>query len=587
MKCCSNNTGKGVSMREIIMALVDVAAGRAKAQTVFKNINLVNVFTGEIYKTDVAVHDGYIAGIGEYTGAVELDMEGKYLAPGFMDGHVHIESSMVTPGEFARAVAARGTTAMIADPHEIANVKGIAGIKYMLEGTENLPIDVYVMLPSCVPATPFENSGSVLKAEDLMEIINHPRVLGLGELMDFTNVIHNEKSIMNKIVLAKNANKFIDGHGPLISGKDLNAYISAGVRTEHECTSAEEARERLRLGMHVMLREGSAARNVIDLLPALNESSIARCMFCTDDRHPEDILIEGHIDNNIRLAINQGVDPVKAIQMATLNVARCYNLERVGAIAPGYKADMVVLNDLEGLEIYQVYKEGKLIAQEGKALFEIKSINDSKMRNSVNIKPLAEDCFSITTEEQGLRVIGLQAHSLVTKDLWRNVNIAAGKYSTDEGKVLLKIAVIERHNATGNIGLGLVEGLGLRNGAIASTVAHDSHNIVVIGDSDMDMRTAAEHLQEIGGGIAIASEGSIIRSLPLPIGGLMSDIPLEELQEQLEDMLDTAYKMGVSKDYDPFMTLAFLALPVIPELKVTDLGLFDVVNFRFTKIDEV
>lgn len=574
-------------MREIITALVDVAAGRAKAQTVFKNISLVNVFTGEIYKTDVAVHDGYIAGIGSYTGAVNLDMEGKYLAPGFMDGHVHIESSLVTPGEFARAVAARGTTALVADPHEIANVKGIAGIKYMLEGTENLPIDVYIMLPSCVPATPFENSGSVLKAEDLMEIINHPRVLGLGELMDFNNVIHNEKSIMNKIVLAKNANKFIDGHGPQLSGKELNSYIVAGVRTEHECTTVEEARERLRLGMHVMLREGSAARNVIDLLPALNETNISRCMFCTDDRHPEDILTEGHIDNNIRIAIKQGVDPVKAIQMATINTARCYNLERVGAIAPGYKADMVVLNDLESLEIYQVYKEGKLIAQEGTSLFEIKSINDSKMRNSVNIKPFTDDCFSISTDEQGLRVIGLQPHSLVTKDLWRNVNLVDGKYITDDGKELLKIAVIERHNATGNIGLGLVEGLGLRKGAIASTVAHDSHNLVVIGDNDKDMRIAAEYLKEIGGGIAIASEGSIIRSLPLPIGGLMSDLSLEQLQEQLEDMLAVAYRMGVSRDYDPFMTLAFLALPVIPELKVTDLGLFDVVNFRFTKIDEI
>lgn len=574
-------------MREIIMAIVDVAAGRAKAQTVLKNINLVNVFTGEIYKTDVAVHDGYIAGIGKYTGAAELDMEGKYLAPGFMDGHVHIESSMVTPGEFARAIAARGTTAIIADPHEIANVKGIAGIKYMLEGTENLPVDVYVMLPSCVPATPFENSGSVLKAEDLMEIINHPRVLGLGELMDFQNVIHNEKSIMNKIVLAKNANKLIDGHGPQLKEKELNAYIAAGVRTEHECTTAAEAADRLRLGMHVMLREGSAARNVIDLIPAMNESSITRCLFCTDDRHPEDILVEGHIDNNIRLAIRQGVDPVRAIQMATLNVARCYNLQGVGAIAPGYKADMVVLNDLESLEVFQVYKEGKLIAQEGKALFEIKSINDSKMRNSVNIKPLEEDCFSITTEEQGLRVIGLQPHSLVTKDLWRNVSISGDKYITADGNTLLKIAVIERHNATGNIGLGLVEGLGLKDGAIASTVSHDSHNIVVIGDNDADMKIAAEHLQEIGGGIAIASGGEILRSLGLPIGGLMSDIPLEELQEKLEDMLAVAHKMGVSKHYDPFMTLAFLALPVIPELKVTDLGLFDVVNFRFTKIDEV
>jgi len=574
-------------MRDIIMALVDVAAGRAKAQMVFKNINLVNVFTGEIYKTDVAIHDGYIAGIGEYTGATELDMEGKYLTPGFMDGHVHIESSMVTPGEFARAIAPKGTTTIIADPHEIANVKGIAGIKYILEGTENLPVDVYIMLPSCVPATPFENSGSVLKAEDLMELINHPRVLGLGELMDFTNVIHNEKSIMNKIILARNSNKFIDGHNPLLSGRELNAYVAAGVRTEHECISAEGAKERLRLGTHLMFREGSVAKNVIDLIPALNESSIARCMFCTDDRHPEDILTSGHIDNNIRLAIRHGVDPAKAIQMATLNVARCYNLERVGAIAPGYKADVVVLDNLENIEIYQVYKEGKLIAQEGEALFSIKSINDSKMRNSVNMKSLTENCFDITTEEQGLRVIGLQPHSLVTKDLWCIVYEEEGRYVTKEGKALLKVAVIERHNATGNTGLGLVKGLELKNGAIASTVAHDSHNIVVIGDSDLDMRTAVEHLHEIGGGIAIASEGNILRSLPLPIGGLMSDIPLEELQEQLENMLELSYEMGVSRDINPFMALAFLALPVIPELKVTDLGLFDVVNFRFTKIDEV
>lgn len=570
-------------MRDMIIALVDVAAGRAKAQMVFKNANLINVFTGEIYKADVAVHDGYIAGIGEYHGAIELDMEGKYLCPGFMDGHVHIESAMVTPGEFAKAVAVRGTTGIIADPHEIANVKGIAGIRYMLEGTENVPIDVYIMLPSCVPATPFENAGSVLKAEDLFEIINHPRILGLGELMDFPNVVNCEKSIINKIVLCKNANKFIDGHGPMIRDKDLNAYIAAGVRTEHECTGAEEAAERLRLGMHIMLREGSAARNVIDLLPALNSSSINRCLFCTDDRHPEDILKDGHIDNNIRIAIRHGVDPVKAIQMATLNVARCYNLERVGGIAPGYKADLVVLNDLEKVEVYQVYKHGRLVAREGKALFDIKSVNDSKMRNSVNIKPLKEDCFKLKHRGDEMRVIGVLPHSLITKDLRRRVSLADGKYYTADGEHLLKIAVIERHHATGNIGLGLVEGLGLKNGAIASTVAHDSHNIVVIGDRDEDMRAAVEHLQEIGGGIAVASGGAVRKSLLLPIGGLMSDLSLEQLQDKLVEMLNIAYDMGVSRDYDPFMTLAFLALPVIPALKITDLGLFDVINFKFAE----
>ena len=568
-------------MRDIITALIDVAAGRAKAQLVFKNINLVNVFTGEIYKTDVAVHDGYIAGIGSYEGAEELDMEGKYLCPGFMDGHVHIESSMVIPGEFARAVVVRGTTGIIADPHEIANVKGIAGIRYMLDSTENVPMDVYIMLPSCVPATPYENAGSVLKAEDLFELINHPRVLGLGELMDYPNVIHCEKSIINKVVLVRNSNKLIDGHGPVIKGHELNAYIAAGVRTEHECTTVEEAVDRLRLGMYVMLREGSAARNLVDLLPAVNQSSINRCIFCTDDRHPEDILIDGHIDNNVRLAIRNGVDPVRAIQMATLNVARCYNLEGVGGIAPGYKADVLVLNDLETVDVHQVYKHGKLVAENGEALFNIKSVNDSRMRNAVNIKALVEDAFEMKLDGREVRVIGLVPHSLVTRDLTREVKLESGKYYNKDGVNLLKIAVVERHHATGNIGIALVEGLGLKNGAIASTVAHDSHNIVVIGDNNEDMRVAVNHLEEIGGGICIVSEGEVKGDIALPIAGLMSDLSLEELQNMLEQMLHIAYDMGVSKDYDPFMTLAFLALPVIPELKITDLGLFDVVKFKF------
>ncbi len=572
-------------MREIITALIDVAAGRAKAQIVFKNINIVNVFTGEIIKADVAVHDGYIAGIGEYEGAEEYDMEGKFLCPGFIDSHMHIESTMVTPGEFARAVTVRGTTGIIADPHEIANVKGIAGIKYMLEGTENLPIDVYIMLPSCVPATPFENSGSILKAEDLLELINHPRVLGLGELMDFENVINCEKTIINKIVLCQNSGKFVDGHGPGLSGRAINAYAASGVRTEHECTTPEEAVERLRLGMHIMLREGSAAKNLVDLLPALNNSSISRCMFCTDDRHPEDILKQGHIDNNVRLAIKNGVDPVTAVQMATINVARCYNLHRVGGIAPGYKADLLILNDLKSIDIYQVYKNGKLIAENNEALFDIFSINDSKMRNSVNIKELEEDSFQIKNDHGQLRIIGLVPNSLVTKTLISKVVKTDGKYYSKDGEELLKIAVIERHNATGNIGLGLVSGLGLKDGAIASSVAHDSHNIVVIGDNDRDMKRAVEKLEEIGGGVAIASGGEIIKYLSLPIAGLMSDSPIEKVQSILADLIETAYKMGVNKDYDPSMTLSFLALPVIPEIKLTDLGLFDVNNFKFVSIN--
>lgn len=571
-------------MREIIMSMIDVAMGKVKAQLVFKNINVINVFTEEIYKADVAIHDGYIAGIGEYSGAVELNMEGKYICPGFIDGHVHIESSMVTPAEFARAVMPRGTTTIVADPHEIANVKGIAGIKYIIEGSENIPLDIFIMLPSCVPATPFENSGSILKAEDLLELINHPKVLGLGELMDFNSVITCEKNIINKIVLAKNAHKMMDGHAPGLSGKELNAYILPGVRTEHECSTAEEAAERLRLGMFVMLREGSAARNVLSLLPAVTAATLSRCLFCTDDRHPEDILNHGHIDNNIRIAVQNGFDPIKAIQMATINAARCYNLQNIGAVAPGYKANLVILNDLETIDIHQVYKKGRLVAENGKALFELRSINDSRMRNSVNIKKLELDSFVMENIDGLANVIGLIPHSLVTNKLKLKVASRDGAYFDEDGSRLLKIAVVERHHQTGNIGLGLVKGMGLQRGAIASTVAHDSHNIVVIGDNDGDMLCAVNYLQSIGGGICIASQGEINHFLALPIAGLMSDLSLEEVHVKLKQMLDTAYSMGVSEEYDPFMTLAFLALPVIPELKITDLGLFDTVQYKFCSL---
>jgi len=570
-------------MRDIIISMIDVAMGRVKAQLVFKNINVINVFTEEIYKADVAIHDGYIAGIGEYSGAIELDMNGKYICPGFIDGHVHIESSMVTPAEFARAVIPKGTMTVIADPHEIANVKGIAGIKYIIEGSENLPLDIFIMLPSCVPATPFENSGSVLKAEDLLELINHQRVLGLGELMDFTSIITCEKNIVNKIVLAKNAHKMMDGHAPGITGKELNAYILPGVRTEHECTTAEEAIERLRLGMFIMLREGSAARNLVDLLPAVNEVTLNRCLFCTDDRQSEDIIKNGHIDNNVRIAIKNGMKPIKAIQMATINAARCYNLQNIGAIAPGYKANLLILNDLESIDIYQVYKKGRLVAENGKSLFNTRSINDSKMRNSVNIKELEKENFNLDVSEGETSVIGLLPHSLITKKLRLKVKNDKTSYIDETGDKLLKIAVVERHHKTGNIGLGLVKGMGLQNGAIASSVAHDSHNIVVIGDNDMDMQVAVNHLKSIGGGICIASEGSIKHSLALPIAGLMSDLSLEEVDNRLKVMLKDAYSMGVSKEYDPFMTLAFLALPVIPELKITDLGLFDTTEYKFVK----
>ncbi|NMB40716.1 MAG: adenine deaminase [Firmicutes bacterium] len=565
-------------------SLITAAAGRKKAELVFKNINIVNVFTGEILKADVALHNGYIAGIGSYEGIKELYMEGKYLCPGFIDAHIHLESALVTPGEFARGIVARGTTGVIADPHEIANVKGLAGIEYMLAATLDLPLDVYLMLPSCVPATPFENSGSILEAKDLAKLIDHRRVLGLGELMDFESVVAAKDSIIAKIALCQTAGKLIDGHAPGLSGKKLNAYLASGVRTDHECVTPEEAIEKLRLGMYILLREGSAAKNLVDLLPAMNDISRNRCMFCTDDRHPEDILKEGHIDNNIRLAIKNGLDPVVAIQMATINVANCYKLEHVGGIAPGYIADVLVLDDLENVEIAQVYKRGRLVAEKGKALFETALPDDSAMRQSLNFKKLSKKSFTLNIDDNPVRIMGLVPHSFLTKTIIERVYTRDGKYYTQEGKALLKIAVIERHKATGNIGLGLVAGLGLKDGAVASSVAHDSHNIIVVGDNDKYMHIAVEKLQAIEGGVVLVSQGAVVNFVSLPIAGLMSDRPLDEVKERLGDLIAAAHKMGVPNHFDPFMTLSFLALPVIPELKITDLGLFDVNEFKHVDI---
>ena len=571
-------------MKEQIRSLIDVAAGRVEARLVFKDISIVNVFTGEILRADVALHDGYIAGVGIYEGEEELDMEGRYLCPGFIDAHLHLESALVTPGELAKGIVPRGTTGVIADPHEIANVKGLAGLEYLLAGTETLPLDVYLMLPSCVPATPFENSGSILKAEDLAQLIDHPRVLGLGELMNFEGAVAADDAVVAKIALCRAAGKFMDGHAPGLGGKRLNAYLAAGVRTDHECVTPEEVVEKLRLGMYILLREGSAAKNLVDLLPALNAFSRNRCMFCTDDRHPEDILNEGHLDNNIRVAIRNGLDPVAAIQMATINVADCYGLKRVGGIAPGYIADLLVLDDLESVQVARVYKKGRLVVEKGRALFKTTAPDDEKMRRSINIKKLSRQSFALDVGDDPVRIIGLVPHSLLTENMISRVEVRDGRYYTPEGEALLKIAVIERHRATGNLGLGLVAGLGLKGGAIASSVAHDSHNIVVVGDNDGDMLRAVEKLQAIEGGIVLASRGEIIKYVSLPLAGLMSDRPLAEVQRALADLLAASRAHGVHSHFDPFMTLSFLALPVIPELKITDLGLFDVQQFKHVPI---
>ncbi len=567
-------------MKSEIKQKIDLAYGRVKPELVLKNARIVNVFSHEIVDGDIAIHGGKIVGIGNYVGETEVDLENKFVAPGLIDGHVHIESSMVSPPQFARAIVPRGT--IIADPHEIANVKGIEGIKYMLEASEGLPLNAYFMLPSCVPATSFETSGAKLLAEDLAELINHERVLGLGELMNYPGVISGDEDIVDKIKLARERDKLIDGHGPEIKDKELNAYVAAGVLTEHECSTVEEMLNRLRLGMYILIRQGSAARNLKELVRGLKRENMRRCLFCTDDKHPEDILLTGHIDNNVRLAIKNGIDPISAIQMATINAAECYRLRNIGAIAPGYNADLIVIDDLKDFNVLQVYKDGKLVAKNKEPLFDVKDFDNSNVIDTVRIKAVNKDDLRIKLDNDIANVIRLLPHSLVTQKVVRKVEVENGEFRNNNKLDILKLAVIERHNATGNVGLGLVEDFKLKNGAIALTIAHDSHNLIAIGDNDKDMLLAINEVARVGGGITIASRGNILRTLELPIGGIISDESMEKVNEKLAEMLKIAYEqLGVNKDIDPFMTLSFLALPVIPEIKVTDIGLFDVSRFDF------
>ncbi|KKY01899.1 adenine deaminase [Paraclostridium benzoelyticum] len=567
------------------MGLIDYSIKNKKSELVLKNANIVNVFSHEIVKADVAIQKGIIVGIGSYDGIKNIDLNGKYITPGFIDPHVHIESSMVSPAEFAKAIVPMGTTTIITDPHEIANVCGLEGIEYILKSSEELPLCVYSMLPSCVPATDFENSGARLEAKDLEKYINHERILGLGEMMNYPGVINQDKIVTDKLELAKRYKKYIDGHIPNISNEGLNGYILSGISTDHECSTVEEMIEKISLGMYVMIREGSAARNLETLIKGVNINNYQRCLFCTDDKHPQDILKNGHIDNNIRLAIKNNIDPIIAIKMATINVANCYNLQNIGAIAPGYIADIVVVDNLEEFNVLEVYKDGKLVGKDKKALFETREIENSNVTNTVNIDKLTKEDLKINLEKDIANVIGLLPHNLVTEKLIRKVDVENGVFKFNQNVDILKLVVIERHTNKKNIGLGLVENFKLKNGAIASTVAHDSHNIIVVGDNDEDIINAVDEIKKIGGGLSISSNNEILGSLSLPIAGLMSDKDINHVSENLENMLSIAYeKLNVSKDIEPFMTLAFLALPVIPHIKITDKGLFDVDNFKFIEI---
>lgn len=568
--------------KEQLKCLITKANGIKDSQLVLKNANIINVFTGEIIKGDVAIDNGIIVGIGEYKGEKEIDLKGKYLSPGFIDSHVHIESSMSSPSQFARVIVPRGVTTIIADPHEIANVKGIDGIKYIIDDSKNVPLDVHVMLPSCVPATNFENAGAILEAENLKQLLDEETVIGLGEMMNYPGVISADDNILDKLVLFKDM--IIDGHGPMIREKDLNAYVAAGIKTEHECSTIEEVVDRIRLGMYVLIREGSAAKDLRNIIHAVNKDNLRRFLLCTDDKHPDDLINEGSIDFNIRLAIKSGIEPVDAIRMATLNPSECYRLRNKGAIAPGYVADLVVIDNLEDFNILEVFKNGKIVAENNKALFDSKIYLPENMTDSVKIKNVEIEDIQIPMKSNKANIIGVIEGSLVTERIVKEVNIVNGYFNFSDDDIL-KLVVVERHSATGNIGVGLIENFKLKNGAIGSTVGHDSHNMIIIGDNDEDILSAIEELKRIGGGLIVLSKGEVLKSLPLEIGGIMTAKSIEETNSILKEMIRLSYdKLKVNKNIDPFMTLAFMALPVIPKLKLTDMGLFNVEEFDFIKV---
>lgn len=567
--------------------IINVARGLEKADLVIKNANIVNVLSEEIHKGDIAICDGVIAGIGEnYSGEKEIDINGAYVTPSFIDGHVHLESTMMLPKEFAKTVLPAGTTTVIIDPHEISNVLGLHGISFMHEAVKDLPMNVYTMLPSCVPATPFETSGFDLNSYDLSLLIDKPWVLGIAEMMNFPGVLNHDKNVMAKLELAKSRGKRIDGHAPYLSGKDLCGYIASGVKSDHECTTPEEAIEKLRLGVYVMIREGTAAKDLDALIPVLKTSNTRKCIFVTDDRHPADL--KEHINGMVRRAVEAGVDPIKAVQVASLNTAEYFGLKDLGAIAPGYKADLLVLPDLKTFKPDIVLKDGQVVAQDGKLAVEIPENDAIATRNSVNVRWITMDDFKIPTEGEGLkqvRALEVIPHQLITKSVMSDVKVVDGNAVSNVDTDTLKICVIERHRATGNIGKGFVKGFNLKCGAIASTVAHDSHNMIVIGTNDFDMYTAAVALIKCQGGKVVVKDGEIISQLPLPIAGLMSDKEFDFVVEKCDELNKAAHSIGCKLE-DPFMTMGFLSLPVIPELKITDKGVFDTNKFDFVDIFE-
>lgn len=553
--------------------LIAVAAGREKADLVLKNAKYLNVFSNEFLCGDIAVANGLIAGVGKYDGKTEIDVSGKLVLPGFIDAHIHLESSMVTPAEFAKAVVAHGTTTVITDPHEITNVMGIDGVEYMIQASQNLPIDIHFMMPSCVPATEIDESGAELDCKDIDLYLDNKKVLGLAEMMNYVGVINGDKNVLSKIVTSQAHHKKIDGHAPELSGNDLNAYIAAGVYSDHECSTFENALEKLRKGQFIMIREGTAAHNLKALMPLLTQQYYSRCMFATDDKHPSDLLYGGHIDYIVKQALKNGADPIVALKTATHHAARYFLLNNKGAIASGYLADIVVVNNLEDFNVETVFKRGKLVFDGEVKDFSAPTVDEK----------LAEKCFdtfhldSVTPSsfkvDGKLGLIGLVGGELLTRNLG-----TADKIDVEND--ILKIACIERHKGTNHIGVGYVKGYSLKSGAVATSVAHDSHNIITVGCNDDDIAVAVNAIKDSKGGIAVVENGKIKALLELPIAGLMSDEPLTTVNEKLENAKSSAYELGADKSIDPFMTLSFLSLPVIPSLRITTKGVFDAENWK-------
>lgn len=553
--------------------IIAVAAGREKADLVLKNAKYLNVFSNEFLCGDIAVANGLIAGVGKYDGKTEIDVSGKLVLPGFIDAHIHLESSMVTPAEFAKAVVAHGTTTVITDPHEITNVMGIDGVEYMIQASQNLPIDIHFMMPSCVPATEIDESGAELDCKDIDLYLDNKKVLGLAEMMNYVGVINGDKNVLSKIVTSQAHHKKIDGHAPELSGNDLNAYIAAGVYSDHECSTFENALEKLRKGQFIMIREGTAAHNLKALMPLLTQQYYSRCMFATDDKHPSDLLYGGHIDYIVKQALKNGADPIVALKTATHHAARYFLLNNKGAIASGYLADIVVVDNLEDFNVETVFKCGKLVFDGEVKDFSAPTVDEK----------LAEKCFdtfhldSVTPSsfkvEGKLGLIGLVGGELLTRNLG-----TADKIDVEND--ILKIACIERHKGTNHIGVGYVKGYSLKSGAVATSVAHDSHNIITVGCNDDDIAVAVNAIKDSKGGIAVVENGKIKALLELPIAGLMSDEPLTTVNEKLENAKLSAYELGADKSIDPFMTLSFLSLPVIPSLRITTKGVFDAENWK-------